>query len=168
MKIVVLSDTHIPRTANDLPPEIYSAIKKADLVLHAGDFCERELYDNIAAITELRAVCGNMDTGELHALLPRKEIVEADGARIGLVHGHGAARDIVETVWKEFAGEKIDAIVFGHSHTAYNESRSGILLFNPGTPTDRIFAACNTYGILTVARGRVEGSIVSLDGRSNP
>ncbi|MBU0605662.1 MAG: metallophosphoesterase family protein, partial [Candidatus Omnitrophica bacterium] len=37
MRILVLSDTHIPRAAHALPDIIIDEIQKSDMVLHAGD-----------------------------------------------------------------------------------------------------------------------------------
>lgn len=160
MKIVVLSDTHIPRVAHDLPPKVYKEIETCDLVIHAGDFVDREVYDKLRTISTVAAVYGNMDTPELRRLLKDKEVVEALKHRIGIIHGYGAPRELIETVRKEFSG--VDAIVFGHSHTAVNTVRDGVLFFNPGTPTDTIFASVNTFGIIEVTDKKIEGRIVTL------
>ena len=47
IKILVLSDTHIPRSANDLPQQIYNELPNIDMIIHAGDFVEKEIYDKI-------------------------------------------------------------------------------------------------------------------------
>jgi len=47
---------------------------------------------------------------------------------------------------KEFEG--VDVIVFGHSHKPFNQIINGILMFNPGSPTDKIFTNTNSFGIL--------------------
>jgi uncharacterized protein len=161
MRILVISDTHIPRTANDLPAAIYEEIKKADMIMHAGDFAEKTLYDHLRTLKPLVAVYGNMDTMALHQDLKAKEIVEVEGFKIGLIHGHGAPRDLIETVRKEFKG--VDAIVFGHSHVSENTVKDKTLFFNPGSPTDKVFTAINTYGILEVTAQGIQGSIIRLE-----
>ena len=55
----------------------------------------------------------------------------------------------------------MDVIVFGHSHSPVNELRDGILFFNPGSPTDKIFAKYNSYGILTINK-EIKGEIIRL------
>lgn len=160
MRIVVLSDTHIPRVAHDLPAAIYDEIKKSDMIIHAGDFVEKEIYDKLSAMKEMKAVYGNMDANSLHGILNQKEIMQIGRVRIGLIHGHGAPRDIVETVNNEFTN--VNAIVFGHSHSAMNIVKDGILFFNPGSPTDRVFSSANSYGILEINGNRIEGKIVKL------
>ena len=159
-RILVLADTHIPRVARDLPAEIYDEIKNVDMIIHAGDFVEKDLLDKLEGLKETKAVYGNMDSPFLQRLLSLKQIIQIGKFRIGIVHGHGAPQDIVETVTKEFKG--VDAIIFGHSHSALNMVKDGILFFNPGSPTDIVFASSNSYGILEADDERIEGRIITL------
>jgi putative phosphoesterase len=161
MRILVLSDTHIPRAAPGLPEILLDEIKKSDMVLHAGDFVDEEVLDNILKLNkELHAVYGNMDSQALRRRLKEKEVITAGKFRIGLIHGYGAPKDLIQTVEGEF--KNVDAIVFGHSHSAVNIEKDGILFLNPGSPTDTIFAKVNTYGILEVNEEGIKGTIVRL------
>lgn len=160
MKILVLSDTHIPIAAHDLPKSIYQAADKADMIFHAGDFIEMRLLDRLRSIKEVRAVCGNMDSQEIRMQLNPKDIVTIGKLRIGLIHGYGSPGELTNSVRKEF--EKVDCIVFGHSHVATNIRKDGILFFNPGSPTDKIFASKNSYGILDITDKKIEGSIIEI------
>ncbi len=160
MKIMVLSDTHIPRVAHDLPAEIYNEIPNVDMILHAGDFVDREVYDKLSTLKKTCAVYGNMDAPDLRRLLKEKEIVQVGKFKIGLIHGYGAPRDLMNTIRNEFSG--VHAIVFGHSHVPVNTVKDGILFFNPGSPTDVIFATSNSYGILDISDQKIEGRIVTL------
>lgn len=160
MRILVLSDTHIPRVAHDLPKEIYDEIPKVDMIIHAGDFVEKELLDKLKTLKETRAVYGNMDSSNMHNGLNQKEVIQVGKFKIGVTHGHGAPRDIIETVKGEFDG--VDAIVFGHTHSPINVVKDGILFFNPGSPTDKIFAAYNSYGILEIDDKKIEGKIIKI------
>jgi len=160
MKILVLSDTHIPRVAHDLPRGIYAAIEGADIILHAGDFVEKDVLDKLKTLRPTTAVYGNMDAGALHNILNTKEVVEVGGFKIGLIHGYGAPADLIDTVKSEFKG--VDAIVFGHSHAPVNITKDGILFFNPGSPTDKIFAKTNSYGILEITDKKIEGKIITI------
>jgi len=160
MKIGIISDTHIPRAATGLPPEICTAFKGVDLILHAGDLVEISVLDELKKIAKTEAVCGNMDEPEIRKSLPQKRIISAEGFKIGLTHGYGSPFRLIDTVKKEFP-QKVDVIVFGHSHLPVNELRDGILFFNPGSPTDKIFAKYNSYGILTVNK-EIKGKIVRL------
>ena len=160
MRILVLSDTHIPRVAHDLPKKIYDEISNVDMIIHAGDFVEKEIYDKLASLKPIKAVYGNMDCAQLHNTLNSKEVIEIGKFKIGVTHGHGAPRDLLENVKGEFSG--VDAVIFGHSHASLNMVRAGVLFFNPGSPTDTIFAASNSYGILNVSEKNIEGEIIKL------
>lgn len=160
MRIVVLSDTHIPRTAQDMPAAVYEEIKKADMVIHAGDFVEREFYEKLSKMKDMKAVCGNMDALNLRNILSSKELIKIGKYKIGLIHGYGVPSEIMETVRREFG--KVDAIVFGHSHKPVNIVKDGVLFFNPGSPTDKIFAEYNSYGILELTDNKIEGKIIRL------
>ena len=60
---------------------------------------------------------------------------------------------------KEFG--KVDVIVFGHTHSSQNEIKNGVLFFNPGSVTDKVFAKENSYGILEI-NSSIKGRIVKL------
>lgn len=160
MKILVISDTHIPRSAHDLPEAIYKEIENVDMIVHAGDLVEKDVLEKLQSLRETKAVYGNMDSGALQHVLKSKEIFQAGKFKIGLIHGYGAPANLIDTVAGEFKG--VDAIIFGHSHEAVNMVKDGVLFFNPGSPTDKIFAKENSYGILEITDKKIEGKIVKI------
>ena len=159
MRIGVISDTHIPRAADWLPKKVCEDLKNVDLILHAGDITEKEVLERLKAIAPTRAVYGNMDSGEVRDLLPRKDIIDIGRFRIGLIHGFGPPFGMIERIRKEFG--KMDAIVFGHTHAPMNEVKSGCLFFNPGSPTEKIFTKENAYGIIEIGK-ELKGEIIDL------
>ncbi len=163
-KIVVLSDTHIPVRAAKLPDKVLEEIKDADLVLHAGDFQTVEVVQELEKLGKLAAVHGNMDSDDVAEKLPEKVIVEIKNGdkefKIGIVHGYGAPDGMGQRVLEMFE-EKLDCIVFGHSHQPFNEKINNTLMFNPGSPTDTVFATINTFGILKLDVG-IKGDIVKI------
>ena len=167
MKIVVLSDTHIPDRAQELPLKLLEEIKKADMVIHAGDFVSLEILEKIKSLcSNVKAVWGNMDPQEIRDVLAQKEVFKAGNFKIGLFHGYGAPNGIVELLSAEFKSDMPDIIVFGHSHSAMNETRGGVLFFNPGSPTDKICADCRTYGVIEI-NGRPEGPGLASGSQSH-
>jgi phosphoesterase, MJ0936 family len=160
LKILVISDTHIPAAAQDLPEEVYKAIEGVDMIIHAGDIMDISVLEKLRSLKETRAVCGNMDSKEVNAALNIKEIINIGKVKIGLIHGYGAPSEILPKVRREF--DKIDVLIFGHSHAAMNEKKDGVLYFNPGSPTDKIFASKNSYGILEITDKKIEGTIVEI------
>lgn len=161
MKIGVISDTHIPGTAKDMPAVIYNEFKNVDLIVHAGDFVEIDFLNRLRDLKKTVAVYGNLDSNEVVDALKAKEVIEAGRFRIGLVHGWGPPGGLIKRVEDEFKGEKIDSIIFGHSHRAMNETKNGILFFNPGSPTDKIFAPFNSYGVLEVT-DKINAKVIKL------
>jgi len=79
-----------------------------------------------------------------------------------LIHGSGHPNKLIDFTGEVFKNEKVDVIVFGHSHTPINERRAGVLYFNPGSPTDKIFSPYNSYGILEIIDSKIEGKIIRL------
>ena len=161
IKIGVISDTHIPKTAYEIPREVLDGFKGVDMIFHAGDLVEMDVFDILQKIAPTHAVCGNMDSDLVRATLPVKDVIKVGGFKIGLIHGYGPPLRVPDLVRKEFG--KVSAIVFGHTHSALNEKVEDILFFNPGTPTDKIFAPYNSYGILEIT-DRISGRIVKIDG----
>ncbi len=140
MKIAVLSDTHV-RTLDQIPPLVLRALDGVDLILHAGDFTEKAVLDGLKTLAEVRAVCGNMDSGELKRTLPQTDLFVINGKRIGLTHGSGPPWGIKRRVRHMFGD--VDLIIYGHSHSADSQHVKGSLLFNPGR-------ARESFGLLTI------------------
>lgn len=157
--IGVISDTHLPVRAKKLPDDLIYRLKDCDLILHAGDFQDMTALMQIRDLGELKAVHGNMDTRELKKELPKKDVIEIGGYKIGITHGSGPPLGLEGRVKSKF--EDVDVIVYGHSHKPKNEVIDGILFFNPGSPTDRVFAPFNSFGILKV-EDEVKGDIIKL------
>ena len=141
MKIGVIADTHA-KTLNEIPSPVLRALVEVDLIVHAGDFTERAVLEGLRTLGEVKAVCGNMDSGELKGILPQKEIFIANGRSIGLIHGTGGPRGIVNRIRDIFSD--MDIIIYGHSHEAKNQSIRGSLLFNPGRARD-------SFGLLEIS-----------------
>lgn len=155
MRVLVLSDTHIPQRARALPPIVHAALEEADLILHAGDIASQEVLDELALHAPVHAVCGNVDPWDLWARLPRRKLVEVNGYRIGLIHGDGEDRQgTPERALAAFPGA--DCVVFGHTHRPLNERRGRTLLFNPGSPTDRRREPRCSFGWLHLGAGPAE------------
>ncbi|GBF12634.1 MAG: metallophosphoesterase [Tepidibacillus sp.] len=147
MKITVISDTHLPRKSTSLPDFLYEAIEKSDMVIHAGDFTSIDiLYDLQALSSRLEAVAGNNDGPEILFRLGKKKIIDIGKYKIGLIHGDGVYGTTLQRAKQAFANEKVDIVIFGHSHQAFKEWENGVLYFNPGSPTDKRRSPKYSYG----------------------
>jgi putative phosphoesterase len=115
MRIAVLADTHADKLEY-LPKKMIDALSTVDLIIHAGDFTDIQLLKELSQLGEVEAVHGNMDSRQLKSVLPMKEIVETQVKRIGITHGSAAPWGIEGRVRKVFESDRIDIIVYGHSH----------------------------------------------------
>ncbi len=158
MKIGIISDTHIPVSASALPGKVIEYFSGTDLILHAGDFIDLAVLEELKRISSVEAVRGNMDPPEVKQILPRKKIIQVGSFKIGLIHGSGSPSGLMERIAKEFGTERLDAIVFGHSHSPYKQIVDNVLFFNPGSPTD---ATVNTFGLIEIA-DRITARIIEL------
>lgn len=162
MKIGVIADTHIPDRAKDIPPQILEAFKGVDMIIHAGDFVDLSVLDKLKTVCrDIKAVWGNMDPYEVRKGLPEREIVRVGNYSIGIAHGYGPPNKLIDLLTEIFKEENINIIIFGHSHSAINKKKGNILYFNPGSPTDKIFALYNSYGIIEI-NDKIKARIIRL------
>jgi uncharacterized protein len=162
VKIGVLSDTHIPNRARALPPELFEIFQDVHLILHAGDLVQEEVLLDLMSIAPVEAVAGNMDPPHLEERLKARKLLEVGGLRLGLTHGHGARGQTMERAYQTFALDKPHCIVFGHSHQPCRRLHEGVLMFNPGSPTDKRREKYPSCGLLTIAEGKISGEIIFL------
>ena len=164
MKILVLSDTHISGVKVRLPQEVEKELTTCQLCLHAGDFVEYSVFEKLSSLINTYGVCGNMDSEEVRKRLPLKQIIPVENVNIGLIHGRGAPNNLISYVKKEFSQHwaKIDIFIFGHSHFPLDKVVEGKIYFNPGSPTDKVFAPYNSYGIIEIKEGVIKRRIVRI------
>jgi putative phosphoesterase len=164
MRLAIISDTHLPRGSRALPEACLARLRAADVILHAGDFIDRDVLNELATLgPDFHGVHGNVDRPEVVAALPQRRIVEAGGVRIGMVHDAGPAAGRLARQRAAFAG--CDAVVFGHSHIPLHEATDdgAFQLFNPGSPTDRRRQPRHTMGEAVVDSGAIAFALVELD-----
>ena len=137
-------------------------LRAADLILHAGDFFELSVLRALELHGQVAAVHGNVDELALAKLLPAERVVEAAGARVGLVHDAGPATGRLERMRRRFPDAH--AVVFGHSHIPLHErAPDGFQIFNPGSPTDRRRQPRHTMGYARVdAAGDLTFAVIEL------
>ncbi len=155
---VVVADTHLPRRAKALPAGLDPHLERADLILHAGDLMDPALLDELAAYGPVRAVHGNLDPTE--ATLPETLEFEFGGARIAMIHDSGPKRGRRNRMRRRFPEARV--VVFGHSHIPWLEDEGGLLLLNPGSPTDKRRQPEHTFALLCAEGGAVSAEILAL------
>jgi uncharacterized protein len=162
MVLAVIADTHLPRGRRRLPDACVERLRDTDLVLHAGDFIAAQALRELESLgPPVAAVHGNLDDAELRRRLPEARVVDAGGARIGMVHDAGPRKGRLARMRRRFPDAA--AVVFGHSHIPLHESDDGFQVFNPGSPTDRRRQPRHTMGIARVDGDGVAFELVALD-----
>lgn len=154
----MVSDTHMPYRARDLPPRLVRELQNCHGILHAGDWTDWSVYERFAAYAPTEGVAGNNDGGEIVRRLGLRKVLEAGGCRIGIVHGHGglSRKDTEANALRAFRGEKLDAIIYGHTHIPVRKTLDGVLVFNPGSPTDRRSSPKFSFGVLQIRNRKIE------------
>jgi uncharacterized protein len=155
---VLLSDTHLPKRAKDLPAPLWADIDAADLVVHAGDWVDLATLDALEArSSRFAGVRGNNDGPEFDDRLPLEARFTVEELRFGLVHETGAAAGRERRMSAAFGD--VDVLVFGHSHIPWDSvAPSGLRLLNPGSPTDRRRQPDHTW-----MRGAVDGRTLTVE-----
>jgi putative phosphoesterase len=161
VQIAVISDTHLPRGTRRLPDGCVERLRRADLIVHAGDLMTIAVLRELETYGDVVAVHGNVDDAELRTALPASALVEAAGARIAVTHDAGPAKGRLARMRRRFP--EADAVVFGHSHIALHErAEDGFQIFNPGSPTERRRSPSHTMGIARADDGQVSFELIVL------
>ncbi|MGY1495582.1 metallophosphoesterase family protein [Streptomyces sp. QTS52] len=150
MRLLLLSDTHLPKRARRLPAALLTELPLADVVLHAGDWIDTATLDLLEARSRrLIGVYGNNDGPDLRARLPEVAHADLGGLRFAVVHETGPAQGREARCAARFPD--VDVLVFGHSHIPWDSTAdTGLRLLNPGSPTDRRRQPHCTYMTATV------------------
>lgn len=154
-RIGVISDTH----SKHLPEQVIKIFSGVDLIIHAGDHTSREIITTLEKTAPLVSVRGNMDPDGLN-LEQQTMLMINDKFKIAVCHGAGIHSTTAERMYKKFAPEKPDVIIFGHTHFALNKLHNGILLFNPGSAAKGI--GYNSVGIISIENGILHAEIIKL------
>jgi uncharacterized protein len=162
VRIAIVADTHMPKGARRLPERCMAEMRAADLIAHLGDFWAASVLDEIGDLgPPVVAVYGNVDEPALVQRLPERTVLEAGGAKLGLVHDAGPRSARLTRLRRWFP--HADAVLFGHSHLPLHEESEGFQIFNPGSPTERRRSPTRSMGVAIADRGRVRFEHLMLE-----
>jgi uncharacterized protein len=171
MLIGLISDTHLARPGEKLPPQVKAAFKGVDLILHAGDIWIPSVLDELETIAPIIAAWGDDDMESDLAgdsRMTREKTLNPDGINLWLMHQKPAYGVMVPragiSLRKVETTHKIPlVVVYGHTHKARIEHHKGVLVINPGSPTwPEYIPELGTVALLTVESGKAEARIVEL------
>ena len=149
MRILVFSDSH---NNNKAVERIKSIMSDYDKILFLGDGASdfKEIESEFKG--EAFAVQGNCDYSNEN---PMERIVDFDGIRILMCHGHryNVKLNLNSILYK---GEEcgVDIILFGHSHTQILENDRGIYIMNPGS-ISHSYIGKTGYGTIEIEDGLI-------------
>jgi uncharacterized protein len=148
--IGVISDTH-----GLLRPEALAALRGSDYIIHAGDIGDPDILTRLSKLAPVTAIRGNVDRDAWAKKIPATNVLEVGGVTIYILH------NLNELDLKpEAAGFSV--VIYGHSHTAKQETKNGVLYFNPGSAGPKRFRLPVAVGQLKVKDGKVSSEIVEI------
>lgn len=165
IKLGIISDTH-RKSADEKIKKIYDRyLKDVDAIVHAGDITSVEVLDAFKD-KKVYAVHGNMDDARTQEVLPEKLVFEVGGYRIGVLHGWGSPMGFPEKLLKLFEGEKLNCLIYGHTHIPKKKFLEGNLLtLNPGALFPGLFNRKGSLAYLYIEKEKIEAEIVEVEER---
>lgn len=151
--VAIVGDTHLPRGKRRLPDACVALLRRAELILHTGDFTSVEVLAELEELAPVQAVHGNGDEPALRERLPARLEFEHAGLRIAVVHDGGPRAGRHERLRRWFP--KAGLVAYGHSHQPQVERVDGCWIVNPGSPTDRRRAPAHTMAVVEKGKPRL-------------
>lgn len=151
LDIGIISDTH-----GSLNARARSALSRADVIVHAGDFDTPEVLDALEEMAPVIAVRGNMDYGSWAERLPKADMVELGGITLYILHNLNAL-DL------DPGAADVQVVISGHTHQAADVRSGGVLFLNPGSATSPRYGADATVAMLQVAQGRIRHHFIEVE-----
>lgn len=153
----------MPRMSKQLPEPLKKELETADLLFHTGDWQTIEVVEALRKYATVKGVVGNVDGEEMRKSFPERLIVELPGLRVGITHGHGNGKTTEKRAIDTFKNESIDLLIYGHSHIPVHKNVGNLILFNPGSPTDKRKQPSFSFGLLTLSNDEWQLSHIFYD-----
>lgn len=134
MKIIVLSDTHIPSVQSSLPEDVIKLIETSDMILGLGDFTTAETVHFLKGYSQpFYGVLGNMDHYDLRDYLPIHRLIDIKGFSFYMIHGWGSPVELEQRIYKTLPSTKPNVCLYGHTHKKSDHLIGKTRFINPGT-----------------------------------
>lgn len=159
----LISDTHIPARAKNIPQEVFKVFEKVDFIVHAGDLVQLSVIDQLEELAPVLAVYGNMDGPEVCGALPKVNSLKIFDWKIGVMHDPGALFGMGKM--REIAKKnELNVLVYGHTHNSCIKWEGNILYINPGSPTNPIppFIVKPSVALLRITKEKIIPEIVQI------
>lgn len=153
MKILVISDTH---GDIDKAEKAIRRNRDADLIIHLGDyFRDAQKLSAIFPDIPFEYIYGNSDF--MIEDVPAEKLLELEGKRIFLTHGHRySVKWDYEKLYRKAEELKVDLLLFGHTHIPDLIKRNGYYVLNPGSTSDPRDDSNESYAIIEIDGDKLE------------
>ena len=159
----LISDTHVPVRAKEIPKRVFKVFENVDYIVHAGDLVELSVVDELEQIAPVLVVYGNMDGPDIRSKLTKVNSFKVFDWKIGVMHnpgalfGTGKMRQVAKL-------NGFNAMVYGHTHNASVKWEGDVLLVNPGSPTNPVppFIAKPSVGLLRITKEKIVPQIIQI------
>ena len=149
-RIGVISDTH-----RFVRPEALAALAGVEHIVHAGDIGSPVVVEALRRVAPVTAIRGNVDSGDWARQFPGTAVVELGGVLIYVIHN-------IKELDLDPSAAGFSAVIYGHSHDPMQETRNGVLYFNPGSAGPHRFYLPVSIGHLTIHNESISGEIIHL------
>lgn len=156
-KLLVVSDSHGLTKRLETIAERH----EVDLNIHCGD---SELEKTAQALDRFTVVKGNCD---FENRFPEYEVIDIDGLRIFVTHGHlyDVKSSLMQLRYRALELES-DIVLFGHSHIAYCEQIDQQLFINPGSIRQARYWNVRSYCLITwQTPSKIEVKFYDISGK---
>jgi len=161
MRIGLITDTHIPDVARELPPEVFDIFNGVDLILHAGDIYNISVLNDLQKIAPVKAALGDDDSTILlrDERVETKHVLNLEGYSTWLMH----ERPYIYRNSPDKNDGLPDIIIHGHSHAADIRHYNSTLIIGSGSPTFLHYRRePGTVAVLEIGPDGPDASIVKL------
>lgn len=141
LKIGLISDTH-----GYWDPRFEKYFKECDEIWHAGDIGTMEVANKLSSIATLRAVHGNIDSGDVRYRFPESLRWQSEGVDVLMKHIGGYPGKYDFSIRRDLYAHPPKLFIAGHSHLLkiVHDPLLNLLHINPGAAGRYGFHAVRT------------------------
>ncbi len=156
MRIAVFSDLH-----GGSEQSLQDALDEYDYVVFLGDGLMQIRHFEYDYPEKFLYVRGNCDGYDERT--PLRRILDFDGIRVMLTHGHEErVKYGLMTILGVAKEQKVHIVLFGHTHRPEVTEIDGILFVNPGSASTA-YGRGGTFAEIVIAGGKYSAGIVKFD-----
>ena len=162
-QILLLSDTH-----SYIDERILFYAEKADEVWHAGDIGDQKVIDELSAVSNFRAVYGNIDNQSVRIQFPENLFFEVEGVKVLMTHIGGYPPKYNSRSVPLINEYKPKIFISGHSHIlkVIPDKKRNLIHMNPGAAGIYGFHKIRTMLRFSIDNGKIENlEVIELGNR---